>query len=515
MQEKDVTFENWTDDMFKIFCCLSGNDYVDNLRNIGIKTAYKLVNKCKTISNVIKALRVSGMPLSSMTIDDIKDYVKSLLNAINVYKHQTIFCPLTSQMMPLNPYDYLLDSNNINNLHDGMSNMPGARVGVKCQQGRATRMSRDDFNSDFLGPILDKRIAQQIAKGELNPKTLVPFHNPIHNPFGSDSGIDQLESRADKHGIKRLKVQTAKRDLFFEFDAAYNDHQNTNDSKHSSSSSSSLLQTKQSSSSCKTPPKTTWRDNSNKNHAGNIDNGSDLVWSFFDADENEGEATAQDDGEIDNKKRKRKDRLNATNFQFKTNKVGSSLQTLYRRNKKKFYNSDDGFNNDIDFNPNASEYYRQTVEDWSKREDYDDNDFNTSNNFFDDANNCRYDHQYDIGNNIDHQYDNSTNNDHQYDNGTNIDHQYVPKYQDGHQYIPLYQDSTDNVNNNDDDIRQKLNRNWLALGLTPHIDEDPQQPRAYASAMTNHYHPSSMYNNGDDDDNDVNSMDYWDRALRV
>ena len=499
VNEGDVSFVNWTDDMFKLFCCLSGNDYIDNLKNVGIKTAYKIVNKYKTIANVIKALRVPGMPLSSLSVDEIKDYLRNLLNAINVYKYQTIFCPLASKMMALNPYEYLLDSNAIGNLNDNMNYIPGARVGVSCQQGIATRMAKDGIsNSDFLGPILDNHTATQIAKGNLNPKTLIPFDNPFLHPVLNTSN----DQREDKHGIKRLKAQAVKRDLFSEFDGNEYRNQCLNQPPMplSSSSTFNILPMQPNSSelqaSCKTPLKTTWL-HAEKTQSNVSANGSYLVWSFFDYYRNESNEI------VDYKKKKRKYQLNSIPFEFNTTKVGSSLQTLYRRNKKKFSESgDDGFDN-----RDGNEFYRQTVEDWSKREDEDDDvDIKDANCF------------------------------------SEIDDQYIHDSNDNHQHMPMYHDSSVYVDDNDEDIRQQLNKKWMSLGLSICVDECPDDRRFSSCNTTDHFTShqlSSKYSHCDssrmyrdpsyhklintdaaDDDNnddgdDANSMDYWDKTLRV
>lgn len=506
VNEGDVSFANWTDDMFKLFCCLSGNDYIDNLKNVGIKTAYKIVNKYKTIANVVKALRVPGMPLSSLSIDEIKDYLRKLLNAINVYKYQTIFCPLASKMMALNPYEFLIDNNAIGNLNDNVNYVPGARVGVSFQQGIATRMANNDggvSNRDFLGPILDNHTAIEIAKGNLNPKTLMPFDNPFLHPVLNTTSNDHRE---DKHGIKRLKAQAVKRDLFSEFDVNDYPNQYLKQPPMSSSSSSSstfeILPTQPISSSlqpsCKTSPKTTWLHSEKTQSNVNL-NGSDLVWSFFDDDRND-----NNENLIDNKKKKRKYQLNSIPFEFNTSKVGSSLQTLYRRNKKKFSDTGDDVIDDRDGN----EYYRQTVEDWSKREDDDVHD----------------DVHVDVHDDVQ-----DTNC------FSEIDDEYIHDNNDNH--MPMYHDNSIYINDNDEDIRQQLNKKWMSLGLSIRADEclDNRQFISWntsdhftshqLSSKHSHSDSSRVYSdlsyrklsNVDDnaDDDDVNSMDYWDKTLRV
>jgi len=499
VNEGDVSFANWTDDMFKLFCCLSGNDYIDNLKNVGIKTAYKIVNKYKTIANVVKALRVPGMPLSSLSIDEIKDYLRKLLNAINVYKYQTIFCPLASKMMALNPYEFLLDNNAIGNLNDNMNYIPGARVGVSCQQGIATRMAKDDgvSNRDFLGPILDNHTAIQIAKGNLNPKTLMPFDNPFLHPVLNTTSNDHRE---DKHGIKRLKAQAVKRDLFSEFDV--NDYPNKYLKQPpmplSSTSTFEILPMQPISStlqsSCKTPPKTTWL-HSEKIQSNVNPNGSDLVWSFFDDDRND-----SNENLINNKKKKRKYQLNSIPFEFNTSKVGSSLQTLYRRNKKKFSDTGDDVIDDRDGN----EYYRQTVEDWSKREDDDVHGDVHGDVHVDVHGDVHVDVHGDVHGDV-----------HDTNCFSEIDDQYI--HDSNYNHMPMYHDNSVYINDNDEDIRQQLNKKWMSLGLSICVDEclDSHSDSSRMYSDPSYRKLSNDDDNDADDDDDVNSMDYWDKTLRV
>lgn len=54
-----LSFLNWSDDQFKIMCCLSGCDYAPKIRNVGIVTAHKIVKDHKTINRIVEALRNS------------------------------------------------------------------------------------------------------------------------------------------------------------------------------------------------------------------------------------------------------------------------------------------------------------------------------------------------------------------------------------------------------------------------------------------------------------------------
>jgi exonuclease-1 len=55
-ENRSLSFLNWTDDQFKLMCCLSGCDYAPKIKNLGIVTAYNYVNDYKSFDAVMTAL---------------------------------------------------------------------------------------------------------------------------------------------------------------------------------------------------------------------------------------------------------------------------------------------------------------------------------------------------------------------------------------------------------------------------------------------------------------------------
>lgn len=53
----DCDFTGWTLEQFQLFCCLAGCDYAPKLKNMGIKTAFRLVSKYKTLKMLLIALQ--------------------------------------------------------------------------------------------------------------------------------------------------------------------------------------------------------------------------------------------------------------------------------------------------------------------------------------------------------------------------------------------------------------------------------------------------------------------------
>ena len=63
------SFAGWKDDQFKLFCCLAGSDYSAKIRGFGIKTAHRLVARCKSFPRVADCLQVSYGVSSAEVLD--------------------------------------------------------------------------------------------------------------------------------------------------------------------------------------------------------------------------------------------------------------------------------------------------------------------------------------------------------------------------------------------------------------------------------------------------------------
>lgn len=164
-----LSFANWTDDQFKLFCCLSGCDYMPGLRNFGLKTAYKVVHKYKTLSKVLEHLSFSN----SITVYD-GCLGTRLEQALLTLKHQTVFNPFTGCTEPLSPlpltFSYL-DSSHSN--YTNSAHTSSATDSVRSTTSR-NALTTNTAQSDlaFLGPLLDPTTALQLAKGKIDPQTI-------------------------------------------------------------------------------------------------------------------------------------------------------------------------------------------------------------------------------------------------------------------------------------------------------------------------------------------------------
>ena len=88
---KDVTdydFAIFKGEMFLSCCILSGCDYLDSIKGIGFKKAFKLIHEHgDDVPSIIRKLRREGKFLIPL------DYEKSFERAMLTFKFQLVFCP--------------------------------------------------------------------------------------------------------------------------------------------------------------------------------------------------------------------------------------------------------------------------------------------------------------------------------------------------------------------------------------------------------------------------------------
>jgi len=119
-------------------CILSGCDYLESIKGIGFKKAYRLVYELgDDISGILKKIRREGKLLVPA------DYERNFEKALLTFKFQVVYCP---------------DKGDLVHLNDPASHPLGALL--------------VNYPSlDFLGEKLDKEVAKKICTGELDPMT--------------------------------------------------------------------------------------------------------------------------------------------------------------------------------------------------------------------------------------------------------------------------------------------------------------------------------------------------------
>lgn len=132
-QNKELSLTGFTKQMLLEMCILSGCDYLQSLPGMGLKKAHALIKKFKSYDKVIKHLRYNTAAVSPM-------YEESFRKAIMTFQHQRVYDLMTEDLVHLSE------------LSDCGSQ-----------------------DLDFLGPLIPTEVAQGIAKGDIDPFTMMPF----------------------------------------------------------------------------------------------------------------------------------------------------------------------------------------------------------------------------------------------------------------------------------------------------------------------------------------------------
>ncbi len=132
---REISLVGWTDAEFRRMAILSGCDYLTNISKMGLKTAYRLVRKYKTIEKILRMLQFDGqyhVPIG---------YLEAFQQAELTFLHQRVFCPLVNDVV------------------------------------LTTSIAIEDEPKDFkfIGSAVDRGIALGVAKGDLHPMTKEPI----------------------------------------------------------------------------------------------------------------------------------------------------------------------------------------------------------------------------------------------------------------------------------------------------------------------------------------------------
>lgn len=132
---KEISLTGWSDVEFRRMAILSGCDYLSSINNMGLKTAYRMVRKHKTIEKVLRMLAFDGKFIVP------KGYLESFHQAEHTFLHQRVFCPETRRLVLHTEPEHPIDE----------EKMP------------------------FIGAYVEPEIAQGVARGDLNPITKLPI----------------------------------------------------------------------------------------------------------------------------------------------------------------------------------------------------------------------------------------------------------------------------------------------------------------------------------------------------
>ncbi|MCJ1351701.1 MAG: Rad2 nuclease [Icmadophila ericetorum] len=132
---REINLTGWSDVEFRRMAILSGCDYLPSINKMGLKTAYRLVRKHKSIEKILRMLQFDGQ------FHVPPGYLEQFRKAELTFLHQRVFCPDAGKL-------------------------------VMATELTAP-METEDLS--FVGKDVEPHIALGVALGDLNPMTKKPI----------------------------------------------------------------------------------------------------------------------------------------------------------------------------------------------------------------------------------------------------------------------------------------------------------------------------------------------------
>ncbi|KAL8738531.1 MAG: hypothetical protein Q9181_000691 [Wetmoreana brouardii] len=132
---REISLVGWTDAEFRRMAILSGCDYLASINKMGLKTAYRLVRKYKSIEKILRMLQFDGQYYVPA------GYLEAFQRAELTFRHQRVFCPIANDIIMMNQ-------------------LSGSSISE---------------NLAFLGSEVEKEIALGVVRGDLHPTTKQPI----------------------------------------------------------------------------------------------------------------------------------------------------------------------------------------------------------------------------------------------------------------------------------------------------------------------------------------------------
>jgi exonuclease-1 len=96
---REPSLQMFTHSMFLTMCILAGCDYLPQVSGVGIKTAHKLVTKCRSARAALAELRRSCREKVPA------DYEARFVRAFLTFRLQLVYCPLKEAILSVNQID--------------------------------------------------------------------------------------------------------------------------------------------------------------------------------------------------------------------------------------------------------------------------------------------------------------------------------------------------------------------------------------------------------------------------
>ncbi|KAH6637499.1 exonuclease-like protein [Boeremia exigua] len=166
---REISLVGWSDADFRRMAILSGCDYLPGIGGLGLKTAYRMLRKHKTVERLVKAAQFDGklkVPAGFMADFD---------QAEKTFLYQWVFCPVENRLVNLTP------------LVDGV----------------------DVADMPYLGEEVLAHLAAGVARGDLYPRTKLPMavaakSTPRSKVFGASRRTSTNIQTPDLKGTKSI-----------------------------------------------------------------------------------------------------------------------------------------------------------------------------------------------------------------------------------------------------------------------------------------------------------------------
>jgi exonuclease-1 len=135
---REVSFVGWSDAEFRQMAILSGCDYLGSIDKMGLKTAYRLLRKHRTLEKVLRALRFEAK------FKVPEGYQDAFEQAERTFLFQWVYCPEEGGLVHFTP------------LPEGIT----------------------DEDLPFVGKYVEAKLASGVARGALHPHTKAPLNLP-------------------------------------------------------------------------------------------------------------------------------------------------------------------------------------------------------------------------------------------------------------------------------------------------------------------------------------------------
>lgn len=157
---REVSLVGWSDVEFRMMAMLSGCDYLPGIERMGLKTAYRLVRKHKTLDRVIRTAQFDG----KMKVP--AGYLEAFTKAERTFLYQWVFCPEARCLVNLNPLPAGLEAESL----------------------------------PYIGKDVPAELAVGVAVGDLDPNSKEPLPVPHRNGRQPFARTRPAQTPDEKHG---------------------------------------------------------------------------------------------------------------------------------------------------------------------------------------------------------------------------------------------------------------------------------------------------------------------------